>query len=69
MDFADFINALGLSDWLRYGAEKLDSAGGVCPFCQQPVDAGVLDRKFEGYFNDNFKNQLLNFEPKYEPIS
>ena len=55
VDFAGFINALGLSDWVRHGAEKLDSAGGVCPFCQQPVDAGVLARKFEGYFDDNFK--------------
>lgn len=55
VDFAGFINALGLSDWVRHGAEKLDSVGGICPFCQQQVDTRELARKFEGYFDDNFK--------------
>ena len=62
VDFAGFINSLGISDWVRQGIGKIDNTDGVCPFCQQHTISSDLIEKFNGYFNDDYKNEVKKIE-------
>ena len=62
VDFAGFINSLGISDWVRQGIGKIDNTDGVCPFCQQHTISSELIEKFNNYFNDDYKNEVKKIE-------
>ena len=62
VDFAGFINNLGISDWVRQGIGKMDTTNGVCPFCQQHTISNDLIEKFNDYFNDEYKNEVNKIE-------
>jgi wobble nucleotide-excising tRNase len=62
IDFAGFINSLGISDWIRQGINKIEEAQGVCPFCQQHVATNDLIDKFNGYFNEDYEKDIEKVE-------
>ena len=58
IDFASFINNLSLSDWVRQGVEKIQDTNGICPFCQQHTITSDIVDKFNGYFDDGYKEDV-----------
>ena len=58
IDFAGFINKMGLSDWVRRGVEALEKEPGKCPFCQQSIATVDLKHKFDEFFNESYKDDL-----------
>ncbi|MGN1219415.1 MAG: AAA family ATPase [Candidatus Cryptobacteroides sp.] len=58
IDFAGFINKMGLSDWVRLGVEALEKEPGKCPFCQQSIATVDLKHKFDEFFNESYKSDL-----------
>lgn len=69
VDFAEFINNLNLSDWVKKGMEKLPHTGDVCPFCQQPIMLDSLIGKLNSYFDASYEKDMQTMKDlaaKYE---
>lgn len=58
---ADLIQRLSNSDWVRRGQEYLESSGGACPFCQQPLPASFSD-ELESYFDESYRHMVARIE-------
>lgn len=71
--FAEFINRLKMSDWVRQGLTYLDSqpetTPATCPFCQQPtVDDDVISG-LKSYFDRTYEEQIARLhglQERYE---
>jgi len=51
--FADLIDRLGNSDWVKLGSHFLEDSGGLCPFCQQQTPADIAEN-LAAYFDATF---------------
>jgi len=64
IDIAEMINNLGISNWVSTGISflEVDKDLQKCPFCQKETIDGELIKKFEDYFDQNFKNKISQLE-------
>lgn len=64
IDIAEMINNLGISSWVSTGISFLqdDTDLQKCPFCQKETIDVELIKKFEDYFDQNFKNKISELE-------
>jgi wobble nucleotide-excising tRNase len=64
VDIAKLINDLGIRNWVSTGVSflKEDTDLQTCPFCQKETIDKDLMEKFESYFDENYKNKLLELE-------
>ncbi|MBZ4043943.1 AAA family ATPase [Flavobacterium hibisci] len=64
IDIAEMINNLGVSNWVSTGISflKEDKDLQKCPFCQKETIDSELVKKFENYFDQNFKNKISELE-------
>ncbi|KQO21702.1 hypothetical protein ASF10_13210 [Flavobacterium sp. Leaf82] len=64
VDIAQIINDLGIRNWVSTGISflKQDVDLQTCPFCQKETIDVDLIRKFENYFDENYKNKILELE-------
>lgn len=58
IDIAELINRLNLSDWVKKGKDILPHTGGVCPFCQQPINTDNLLAQLNNYFNESYEKDI-----------
>jgi len=71
-NFADFINRLQSSDWVRSGLNYLDLEAikpNNCPFCQQPTIDDHFVSEMQSYFDKTYDDQikkLKEIELQYE---
>lgn len=60
--FGDLIKKLKNSDWVRQGLENyIHGAGDPCPFCQQRVEADILEKMRELY-DEQYRRDLKSLE-------
>lgn len=57
VQLAPLIQQLQNADWVQRGRHYLDQAGGLCPFCQQGIPAGLADQ-LDTYFDKRYTNQI-----------
>lgn len=64
VDIAKLINDLGIRNWVSEGLLFLKEGEDLqtCPFCQKETIDKNLIEKFESYFDENYKNKLLELE-------
>lgn len=64
VDIAKMINDLGIRNWVSTGIlflkDDIDSQ--ICPFCQKKTIDMDLLKKFEDYFDENYKNKISELE-------
>lgn len=67
--FADFIRAIGATDWIRVGREKFShAAGDVCPYCNQTLPADY-EEQITSCFDAQYESDrqtLQAFKKSYE---
>lgn len=56
---AGLIKKLGSDGWFRQGMPYLEKSGGLCPFCQRPLDQDFLNQ-IEEYFDEAYLTALNN---------
>lgn len=57
IDIAALISRLAISDWVKRGYDHVHMSEGKCPFCQQSLPDGFLN-KLEEYFNETYENEI-----------
>src|SRR5690606_17505930 len=57
VDIAALISRLAISDWVKRGYDHIHKSEGKCPFCQQSLPDGFLN-KLEEYFNETYENEM-----------
>lgn len=64
VDIAKMINDLGIRNWVSTGITFLrdDFDLQSCPFCQKETIDIDLRKKFEDYFDENYKNKIAELE-------
>lgn len=58
---AALIGRLGNSDWVKQGVGFLVEADGLCPFCQQPAPARLLD-DLSAFFDEQYEADLASID-------
>lgn len=63
-DVAKLINDLGIRNWVETGITFLDKDlnSRTCPFCQKETIDSDLIKKFESYYDENYKNRIAEIE-------
>jgi wobble nucleotide-excising tRNase len=57
---ADLIKKLGNSDWVDQGQKFIHDE--TCPFCQQQTISADFKKQLEDFFNESYKNKLIEVE-------
>src|SRR5690554_4660783 len=57
---ADLIKKLGNSDWVDQGQKFIHNK--TCPFCQQQTINADFKKQLEDFFNESYKNKLIEVE-------
>jgi len=57
---ADLIKKLGNSDWVDQGQKFIHDE--TCPFCQQQTINADFKKQLEDFFNESYKNKLIEVE-------
>lgn len=57
---ADLIKKLGNSDWVDQGQKFIHNE--TCPFCQQQTIYADFKKQLEDFFNESYKNKLIEVE-------
>lgn len=57
---ADLIKKLGNSDWVDQGQKFINNE--TCPFCQQETINTDFKKHLEDFFNESYKNKLIEVE-------
>jgi len=56
-DFANFIQHMGISDWVNEGREHIADESSCCPFCQQSLPGGFITT-LSGFFAGGYDEAL-----------
>jgi wobble nucleotide-excising tRNase len=58
VDIANLINKLKNNDWVSQGRDYIQVEDETCPFCQQPTITENFRKKLEGWFDENYLNDI-----------
>lgn len=65
IDIAKLISKLNISDWVQKGHKHLEGTDGICPFCQQELPEGFME-KLEEYFDETYTEQIQKLNSSIE---
>lgn len=57
VQLAPLIQQLQNADWVQRGRHYLDQTGGLCPYCQQGIPAGLAEQ-LDAYFDGRYTQQV-----------